>query len=94
MVEVGFKVSEEFKFNRKTGKSTLIDKLIKSVFPKEKDAVYGKYPHLAEITRPRMPIISPKGDEVIHPSKFQEQLNLLSLAIELDRQRNNEDETE
>jgi hypothetical protein len=85
VIDRGFKISEDFKFNRKTGKTTLIDKLIKSVFTKDKDAVYDKYPHLIEITRPKMPIISPKGDEVIHPSKFQEQLNLLAMAMEMDR---------
>ena len=64
---------------------------MKSVFSKDKDAVYAKFPHLSEITRPKMPIISPKGDEVILRTKFQEQLNLLSLAVEMDRQRNDEE---
>jgi hypothetical protein len=38
------------------------------------------YPKLAVITVPKMPIITPKGDEIIHRNKFKTQLQLLNTA--------------
>lgn len=61
---------------------TLLDKVVDGVFGKEKQKLYEMFPKIAAITVPKMPIITPKGDEIILRKKYNNNMNLLSEAFE------------
>ena len=54
--------------------------MVAKAFGAHKQRVYAMFPKLAKITVPKMPIITPKGDEIIHRNKFKIQLDLLREA--------------
>ena len=65
---------EDFTWDQKASRRTLLDRVVGNIFGKQKDKLYEMYPKLAVITVPKMPIITPKGDEIIHRNKFKTQL--------------------
>jgi hypothetical protein len=65
----------------------LIDKVVGSVFGESKNELYKNYPKLADVTIPKMAIITPRGDEVIFRKKFDETLTILK-----DHMQNKEEE--
>jgi len=48
--------------------------VVGGVFGKDKYQVYNKYPELASMTIPKQVLISPVGDEIINPKKFNKSL--------------------
>ena len=65
---------DDFTWVQQAPRRTLLDKVVGNIFGKEKSKLYELYPKLAVITVPKMPIITPKGDEIIHRTKFKAQL--------------------
>ena len=71
---------DDFDWVEQAPRRTLLDRVVGNIFGKEKQRLYEMYPKLAVITVPKMPIITPKGDEIIHRNKFKTQLQLLNTA--------------
>ena len=65
---------------------TLLDKVVGEVFGKEKQRLYEMFPSIAVITVPKMPIITPKGDEIIMRKKYNNNMSLLNEAFEQKKQ--------
>jgi len=61
---------------------TLLDKVVGEVFGKDKQRLYEMFPTIAVITVPKMPIITPKGDEIIIRKKYNTNMHLLTEAFE------------
>ena len=61
---------------------TILDKVVGNVFGKNKQNLYEMFPSLAVITVPKMPIITPKGDEIILRKKYNNNMTLLNEAFE------------
>ena len=73
---------------------TLLDKVVGKAFGNSKQKLYKMFPKLAVITVPKMPIITPKGDEIIHRNKFKTQLDLLKEAYNMKMQLYEEEQEE
>ena len=52
----------------KKSKQTLLDKLVSNVFDKNSDAIYKDYPELGKLNVPKIPIMKPKGKDIIMPN--------------------------
>ena len=76
--------------NKSNHRRTLLDKVVTDVFGKEKNRLYQMFPTLAVITVPKMPIITPKGDEIILRKKYNSNMNLLNEAFEQQQELYNE----
>ena len=53
-------------------KRTLLDKLVLNVFDRHKDTIYKDYPALSKLNVPKIPIMTPKGKDIIMPTPFRE----------------------
>ena len=52
----------------KVQKQTLLDKLVSNVFDKNSDMIYKDYPELTKLTVPKVPILTPRGKDIIMPN--------------------------
>lgn len=77
---------DDFTWVQQAPRRTLLDRVVGNIFGDKKEQLYDLYPKLAVITVPKMPIITPKGDEIIHKNKFKTQLLLLNHAWEQKKQ--------
>lgn len=66
----------------KQPKKTLLDKLILNVFDKHKDTIYKDYPALSKLNVPKIPIMTPKGKDIIMPTPFRESNAILQASVE------------
>ena len=56
----------------KVPRKTLLEKLVLNVFDKHKDTIYRDYPALSKLNVPKIPIMTPKGKDIIMPTPFRE----------------------
>lgn len=59
-------------------RQTILEKLIQNAFGRNVSKLYAQYPNLKQLTQPNLPIIDPRGLEIIKRSQFKESLRLLS----------------
>ena len=53
-----------------------------NVFDKHKETIYKDYPALSKLNVPRIPIMTPKGKDIIMPTPFRESNAILQASVE------------
>lgn len=67
-------------------RQTILEKLIQNAFGKNVGKLYSQYPNLKQLTQPNLPIIDPRGIEIIKRSQFKESLKLLDNVVTMTKE--------